>query len=181
MVRMSAGERRESVIRAAIEEFARRGYAGTSTEAIARRVGVSQPYLFRLFPGKRAIFLAAVERCQEEVLRAIEEAAEGVPPEGRKQAMGEAYEQLIVRNRNILLMLIQMSVAVAAAEADGDLEFGRPIRAGWERLYDQVHLALGGDPAVSARFMAHGMLINAQMALGFPAEHRVWAGLPTCF
>ena len=62
MVRMSAAERRESVIRAAMSEFARGGYSGTSTEVIANRVGVSQPYLFRLFPGKKAIFLAAVER-----------------------------------------------------------------------------------------------------------------------
>ncbi|MFI9720326.1 TetR/AcrR family transcriptional regulator [Streptomyces sp. NPDC052396] len=181
MPRMSAEERRESVIRAAVEEFAHGGYHGTSTEAIARRVGVSQPYLFRLFPGKQAIFLAAVERCQQEVLHAFEEAARGAAPEDRKQAMGQAYEQLVARDRNTLLMLIQMSVAVAAAEAGGDLEFGKPIRAGWERLYDQVHLALGGDPAASARFMAHGMLINAQIALGFPAEHRVWVGLPTCF
>ncbi len=66
MVRMSAEERRESVIRAATTEFARGGYHGTSTEAIAKRVGVSQPYLFRLFPGKQAIFLAAAERCVED-------------------------------------------------------------------------------------------------------------------
>jgi len=58
MVRMSAEERRESVVRAAMSEFAHGGYHGTSTEAIARRVGVSQPYLFRLFPNKQAIFLA---------------------------------------------------------------------------------------------------------------------------
>ncbi|WP_406530887.1 helix-turn-helix domain-containing protein, partial [Streptomyces sp. I8-5] len=61
MARMSAEERRESVIRAAITEFARGGYSATSTEAIAKRVGVSQPYLFRLFPSKQAMFLAAVE------------------------------------------------------------------------------------------------------------------------
>lgn len=79
---MSAEERRESVIRAATSEFARGGYHGTSTEAIARRVGVSQPYLFRLFPGKKAIFLAASERCMADFVRMFEEAAEGL--EARK-------------------------------------------------------------------------------------------------
>ena len=44
--RMPAEERREGVIVAAATEFAAGGYAGTSTAAIARRVGVSQPYLF---------------------------------------------------------------------------------------------------------------------------------------
>lgn len=77
MPRMSAEERRESVIRAATAEFARGGYHGTSTEVIAKRVGVSQPYLFRLFPGKKAIFLAVAERCLEDTVRTFEEAAGG--------------------------------------------------------------------------------------------------------
>src|SRR5215216_6480724 len=94
-VRMSAEERRESVIRAAMTEFARTGYTGTSTEAIARRVGVSQPYLFRLFPNKRAIFLAAALRCLEETWRAFEKASEGVRPDERGEAMATAYFGLI--------------------------------------------------------------------------------------
>ncbi|MFD5148334.1 helix-turn-helix domain-containing protein, partial [Streptomyces sp. NPDC058401] len=61
-MRLSADERRETVLRAAIAEFATGGYHGTSTETIARRVGVSQPYLFRLFPTKRALFQAAAVR-----------------------------------------------------------------------------------------------------------------------
>lgn len=53
MGRISALERRESVIRAAIAEFARMGYHGTSTAAIAERVGVTQPYLFQLSRTRR--------------------------------------------------------------------------------------------------------------------------------
>ncbi|WP_171167560.1 TetR/AcrR family transcriptional regulator [Streptomyces sp. I05A-00742] len=179
MVRMSAEERRASVVRAAVTEFARGGYHGTSTEVIARRVGVSQPYLFRLFPGKQAIFLAAVEACQEKIVRTFAEAAEGVPTEGRKVAMGVAYEHLIARDKETLLMLLQMCVAVASAEAAGDMEFGRPIRERWEQIHDHAHLALGGDAEATARFMGHGMLINSLVSLGFPAEHRVWDGLPS--
>src|SRR6266436_3605970 len=61
--RMPATERREAVLAAAVTEFAARGLAGTSTEDVARRAGISQPYLFRLFPTKKALFLALVERC----------------------------------------------------------------------------------------------------------------------
>ena len=50
--RMKAGERREAVLAAAVAEFAARGLAGTSTEDVARAAGISQPYLFRLFPTK---------------------------------------------------------------------------------------------------------------------------------
>ena len=59
--RKSAEERREEIVAIAIEQFALNGYKGTSTEAIAREAGISQPYLFRLFKTKRDLFLACFE------------------------------------------------------------------------------------------------------------------------
>src|SRR5690242_1819656 len=145
MVRMSAEERRESVVRAAMSEFARRGYHATSTEAIAKRVGVSQPYLFRLFPGKKAIFLAVAERCVEENLRIFEEAAKGLEGEEALHAMGSAYVKAIAERPELLMMQMQLYVTVAAAEEEGDQAFGEDVRAGWMRLWDAVHLPLGAD------------------------------------
>ena len=174
---MSAEERRESVISAAMSEFSRGGYYGTSTEAIAKRVGVSQPYLFRLFPGKKAIFLAAAERCMEETMRTFADASEGLEGEEALHAMGDAYTKVIAEKPEQLLMQMQMYVAVAAAEQAGDRELGEAVRAGWMRLWDTVHLPLGADADETATFMAQGMLINCLVAMGFPAEHRVWEGL----
>ncbi|MFI5687787.1 TetR/AcrR family transcriptional regulator [Streptomyces sp. NPDC051636] len=176
MVRMSADERRESVIRAAMSEFARGGYHGTSTEAIAKRVGVSQPYLFRLFPGKKAIFLAAAERCVEDTIHTFEEAAKGLEGEEALHAMANAYVTVIAERPERLMMQMQTYVAVAAAEEEGDHAFGESVRAGWMRLWD-VHLPLGADVNETTTFMAYGMLINCLVAMGFPPEHRVWEGL----
>jgi len=75
--RLTAEERREEILRAAMEEFARGGLDGTPTEAIAKRVGISQPYLFRLFRTKKDLFLAVVDRCFETTLGAFQRAAEG--------------------------------------------------------------------------------------------------------
>lgn len=176
MVRMSAEERRESVVRAAIEEFARCGYYGTSTEAIAKRVGVSQPYLFRLFPGKKAIFLAAAERCLEDMRRHFEQASEGLHGEEALHAMADAYTRLIAEQPQRLQMQLQIYVTVAAAEAAGDHRFGEMVRKGWMELWDTVHLPLGGDVGRTTSFMASGMLINTLAAMGFPPGHRVWEG-----
>jgi AcrR family transcriptional regulator len=77
MGRISAQERRESAIRAAVAEFALGGYYGTSVAVIAKRVGVTQPYLFRLFPDKKAIFVAALVRSMEDTRLAFERAADG--------------------------------------------------------------------------------------------------------
>ncbi|MET9386500.1 TetR/AcrR family transcriptional regulator [Streptomyces sp. NPDC002928] len=177
MVRMSAEERRESVIRAATAEFATGGYYGTSTEAIAKRVGVSQPYLFRLFPGKKAIFLATVEHCMADVIRTFEEAVKGLEGEEARHSMANAYTKLIVERPEQLLMQMQMYVTVAAAEHAGDHELGESVRAGWMRLWDTVHLPLGAEVDDTTTFMAYGMLINCLVAMGFPPEHRVWEGL----
>ena len=173
---MSAEERRESVIRAAITEFARGGYDATSTEAIARRVGVSQPYLFRLFPNKQAMFLAAAERCFADTGKVFADAAEGLEGEAAASAMGDAYQRLIVDDPEKLRMQMQTYAAVASAGAAGEREFGEALRTAWLRMWDEVHLALGADVRVTTAFYAHGMLINTLTALGFPGEHRVWEG-----
>ncbi|PZH18107.1 TetR family transcriptional regulator [Streptomyces sp. NTH33] len=177
MVRMSAEERRESVIRAAIAEFAQKGYYGTSTEAIAKRVGVSQPYLFRLFPGKKAIFAAASRRCIEDARRVFEEAAEGLDGEEALHAMANAYTRLIAEHPEKLQMQMQTYITVAAVEAEGDHEFGEAVRAGWMRLWETVHLPLGADVNGTTTFMAYGMLVNTLAAMGFPPEHPVWQGM----
>ena len=65
--RMTADERREAVIAAAAIEFAGGGFAGTATDAIARRAGVSQPYLFQLYRTKKELFLATVRDSFERI------------------------------------------------------------------------------------------------------------------
>ncbi|MFE2179708.1 TetR/AcrR family transcriptional regulator [Streptomyces sp. NPDC059455] len=46
---------------AAIDRFAQKGFYGTTTHEIAKQVGISQPYLYRLYPNKQALFAAAVD------------------------------------------------------------------------------------------------------------------------
>jgi AcrR family transcriptional regulator len=176
MVRMSAEERRASVIRAAMSEFAHGGYNGTSTEAIARRVGVSQPYLFRLFPNKQAIFLAASRHCIETTARLFEDAVTGVPVEDRLDAMATAYQQMIHDDPERLLMQMQTYVAVASAEAAGDHAFGEAVRTAWQGLWETIRVQLGADVEETTQFLAYGMLINTLVSLGFPAGHPVWEG-----
>ena len=89
--RVPASERREELIAAAVHEFARGGLYGTPVERIARRVGVAQPYVFSLFPTKRELFLAALERGFERVAETFRRAAadyhEGRAPEECEDAM----------------------------------------------------------------------------------------------
>ncbi|MFG2903659.1 TetR/AcrR family transcriptional regulator [Kitasatospora sp. NPDC048286] len=178
-IRMSAEERRESVVRAALIEFARGGYHGTSTEAIARRVGVSQPYLFRLFPGKQAIFAAAAERCVEETWRVFDEASAGLTGAEAADAISGAYMGL-VEDSDQLMMQMQIYVSVFAARSVGEEEIGETARRLWESLFERVRMRIGGDMRDATRFFAHGMLINTLVALGYPQDHRIWTGFDEC-
>src|SRR5881409_2743284 len=100
--RQSAEERRADVLDAAQIEFAARGLHGASTEEIARRAGISQPYVFRLFGSKKDLFKAAVARCLRETLETFQRAAEGKRCEEAFRAMGDAYMQLLAdRTRQI--------------------------------------------------------------------------------
>src|SRR5919202_2305036 len=97
--RKTAAERREAVLDAAIVEFAERGLAGASTEEIAKRAGISQPYVFRLFGTKKDLFKAAVARCLRETLETFQRAAEGKRGIDALDAMGSVYDTDLIDDR----------------------------------------------------------------------------------
>src|SRR5919197_3378740 len=111
--RKSAEERREAVLDAALEEFAAHGLFGASTEAIAARAGISQPYVFRLFGTKKDLFKAVVGRCFRETLGLFQRAAEGKRGEDALAAMGDAYVNQLLPDRTRLQAQMQ---AYAACE-----------------------------------------------------------------
>jgi AcrR family transcriptional regulator len=159
MARRSAEDRREEIVGIAFRHFAEGGYHGTSTDAIAREGGISQPYLFRLFRTKRELFLACVERCYANVGRVFEEAAAAVPPEERLMAMGKAYEERLLPDRHALRFQMQ-AYAVAS-----DPQFQEAVRTGYGELVRKV-AGLAGVPLQETwDFFAYGMLLNLVSAL----------------
>ena len=159
---MSADERREAVLEAAMIEFGSGGFDGTSTEAIARRVGVSQPYLFRLFDTKKAIYLASIERCFDRVESRLEAAAEGLTGEPALTAMGAAYNGLL-DDRQVLQMQLQMW-----ASACQDEEVRAVTRRRMSGLWATSQRLCGEDDHRVMQFMAGGMLLNVMAAMDLP-------------
>ncbi len=60
--RMTAPQRREQIVTEAMALFARDGFAGTTTQQIARRCGVSEALLYRFFKDKSALYSAIIDR-----------------------------------------------------------------------------------------------------------------------
>jgi AcrR family transcriptional regulator len=165
--RMPAAERRELVLEAAIAEFAAHGLAGTSTEDVARRAGISQPYLFRLFPTKKALFLALVGQCFGRTRDAFTEAAGDLTGDEALEAMAHAYE-LLLADRTLLLMQMQ---AYAACD---DPEIRAATRAGYKKLWEMVERITGLPFQRMVDFFAIGMLMNVAAAMDLPSVDERW-------
>ena len=162
--RVSQVARRAEVIDAALVEFGRYGYAGTSTSMIARRAGIRQPYIYALFENKRDLFLTCHTVLNDRIRECFREVAlpEDSPYE-RLRKMGLAYLGLLNDDDRV-----RCHLHVFAAAGTDDLK--EPIRQGFNRLFEDVREISGDTNAEVARFFATGMLINALTALDEPFE-----------
>ena len=166
--RQSADQRREAVLEAALLEFAERGLHGASADEIARRAGISQPYLFRLFGTKKELYVASVERCWAETLALFERASEGVSGQAALKAMGSAYHELLA-DRTMLRAQLQ---AYAACD---DADVRRAVRRGFSEIMAHVERVSGAPPAEITRWFAMGMLLNVVAAMDLQHAREPWA------
>lgn len=157
------------LIDAAVAEFAHGGLSGTPVDRVARRVGVAQPYVFSLFPTKRDLFLAAVERGFQRVADVFTAAAaayrEGSAPaecEDALMAMGLAYKQLLASDRDCLLLQHQ---AYAACH---DEHVRAAVRRCYARLVEMVRTLSGAEEERLDDFFRHGMALNVAAAMAVP-------------
>jgi AcrR family transcriptional regulator len=163
--RASSDQRREQVIEAAVKEFAAHGFHAASTSSIAKRAGISQPYIYALFPNKHELFLAVHRRVVERIRNAFAEAAHGADgPEERLDRMGQAYLQLLEDRDEILA---QMQAHAAA----GDPALREPVRREFMQLMDDVQRISGAPRERVLDFFAKGMLLNVAAALDLPRDY----------
>jgi AcrR family transcriptional regulator len=165
--RVSAAERREELIAAAVHEFAHGGLHGTPVERIARRVGVAQPYVFTLFGSKRELFLAALERSFQRVAdtftRAAADYGEGQgPPDCQDplEAMGRAYKELLASDRDYLMLQHQ-----SYAACEDELVRAR-VRQRYAELVKLAKELSGAPDERIDDFFRAGMALHVAAALG---------------
>jgi AcrR family transcriptional regulator len=167
--RKSAGERREEILEAALSEFAAHGLEGGSTEAIARAVGISQPYVFRLFGTKKELFIATMERCMRGTLEMFQSAAAGLRGEDALRAIGAAYVERLTTDPTYLHAQMQ---SYAACD---DPQIREAVRKGYGDLVEYVERVSGASPAETSRFFAKGMLLNVIASMDLLGADEGWA------
>lgn len=161
---MSAPDRRELVLDAAMRAFAVGGYAGTSTDAVARAAGVSQPYVVRIFGTKLALFIEVFERAMERIGIAFHDELTVAPfdPEDEDDwgRLGTAYTELLV-DRDLLMVMMHGMVA------SGVPEIGAVSRSCMAKVFG-VLKSTGCTDERARDFISQGMLLNVMLAMEAP-------------
>jgi TetR/AcrR family transcriptional regulator len=149
-IRLTATERRASVVETACRVFAKSSYRGSTTAQIARATGVTEPVLYRHFASKRELYLACLEAAWERLRQLWEQALEQESePELWVATLGQTYLEARAADRVILVDLwIQ-----ALSEAADDPEIRRGLR-------DQVREVHGFVADVIRRAQVSGAIIR---------------------
>lgn len=147
--------RREQLLSAASRAFARDGYHGTSTAAVAAEAGVSQPYIIQVFGTKEALFVEVHERAGalvEQQLQAI--LTQPFDPSRASIAYAD-----VLMDRTVLLIVLQ-GLAASSVPA-----IGAAARSLFARLYGMLTREGGATDDEARAFLANGMLLNALLAI----------------
>jgi AcrR family transcriptional regulator len=162
--RKSKEVRREEILDAALIVFAEHGLHGASTDEIAKRAGISQPYVFRLFGTKKELYLAVIARCFRQMLDLMQRAAEGKRGQEALAAIGEAYGEYVKTDRVYLRAQMQ---AYAACD---DPDIAAVARNGYGDLVTYAQRVSGLEIEEISRFFAGGMLMNVLVSMQAPTE-----------
>jgi AcrR family transcriptional regulator len=165
--RMTAEDRRADVLCAAVAVFAAGGYHGTSTDDVAKAAGISQPYLFRLFPTKKELFVTLVEHGFARVRDAFTAAVGERTGEAAIEAMADVYSELL-RDRNELLLQMH------AYSACDDPEIAEVTRREFGRLWREVARLSGASDERMQEFFAMGMLLNVIASMDATSHDSAW-------
>jgi AcrR family transcriptional regulator len=167
----TAAARRETALAAAVGVFAERGYGAPTTE-IAKAAGISQAYLFRLFPTKAELFAAVCGVARERMLHTFRKAAARARAADLDplEEMGHAYNELLEQDRDVLLVQLHSQVAASAEPLVRDA-----MRRTFRELYELVERESGGGAEELRAWFAHGMLCNVMAAIDAEQVDEAWA------
>ena len=165
--RIPAAERREQILAAASVVFGERGYAGSTTDQVAKAAGISQPYVVRMFGTKENLFLEVLARALGRLIASFRQVIAEPREHGDNEVgllterLGSAYVDLI-EDRGILLSLMQAFIS------GHNPVVGAKARAGFLEIYRMLRDEAGFPPDAIRVFLAEGMLFNTLLAIRLP-------------
>lgn len=166
-----AADARQTVLESAINAFARRGYAGTSVEAILAATGLSRPTLYYYFGSKAGLYRAIVAFAYDESYRLMTGAGAGGGPCGNQLvAVARALFEFTRRHEDLMRLVLATVFAapgelpprcIDPAKRRRNFEFFRALLEGAQQAgevttdYNATELAYGIFGVLSYQIRAH--------------------------
>lgn len=136
LVSSAASARKEEILEAATRLFAERGYSETDTQALAEELQVGKGTLYRYFPSKKALFLAAVERVIVRMRERTDASAVGArDPLDRIARVIRAYLAFFAEHPEYVELLIQERALFKGQKIPTYFEYREKNTQRWRELY----------------------------------------------
>jgi AcrR family transcriptional regulator len=168
-------DRRQEILRAALEVFAERDFAEATTKAIAEKAGVTQGLIYFYFPaGKEELFSAALAQETERVLSTLDIAAEqqcaDAPEIGLRRMLDRLISALEEPSDASLVRIMLKAAGCPARGGERDGTRYRPIQALGVTISDALRRYLDGqvacgtvrpvDTALAGQIMTHALMVT---------------------
>ncbi|MEN1968446.1 TetR/AcrR family transcriptional regulator [Lentibacillus sp. N15] len=164
MGRPKKENRKEDILEAGLEVFAKKGYYNTTTAHIAEEAGISQPYVFKFFKTKEELFIAVLDRAFDRIIQTFKNVESN--SEQLVVNMIEAYEELSVSYPNeISLQVIGISVTEKSIQETTKKGLSRIRSYTLERFKSA---GIENAEREVTTFLARGILCNISYFLDFP-------------
>jgi AcrR family transcriptional regulator len=151
---------RAALLKAAQEQFAQRGYAGTSVQDIVDAAKVTKPVLYSYFESKAGIYKAIVDFAYDECHRLMQEAVQHAPTLEKQlvEILTVLFEFL--RERRDLSRIAFATAFAAPGELPENLDHQVKGRRNFELVHSQVQEARNAgrlDPSFDSLELAYGI------------------------
>lgn len=140
--RMGVDERRQQLIRVALELFSHRAPDEVSIDEIAAAAGISRPLVYHYFPGKQSLYEAALRRAADELAGRFLEPHEGPLGARLLRVMGRFFD-FVDEHGPGFSALMRGGPAVGSSTANAMIDGVR------QAAYEQIlaHLRVEEPPA----------------------------------
>jgi TetR/AcrR family transcriptional regulator len=165
-------ERRQEILRQAIDVFGEAGYGGARIDEVARRVGIRRPSILYHFPDKQSLYEAAVTNIVSEIVDLVL-ASEGDNPD-RLETIADAWIDFVIARPSAARVLLRQMI-------DSNPIPIRNIQSSVQKLLSSIQAAiderLGIEDGKSADATEFALVLSSTSLVWVASHHAVEGAL----
>jgi AcrR family transcriptional regulator len=163
--RLSSDERRQAIIEAVKDVFAKKGFDRTTSRDLAKAARVSEALLYKYFPTKLSLYQAMLQACAETPIWSKNDCIEGLKPSTATLiVMVDSLISQVVQGRSVSAVIGRLAVRSLLEDGYFAGTVLKPFTNNWMATFEKclTNAAVSGDlreypttPHLSAWLLHH--------------------------